>query len=275
MKKLISVLATVCLLAANVGSFAYAAPMAGTVTSSRNNVENLGSNTSENLPCFRPGDTLKFDVSGVTAEKELTLISYKYDIDSTSTALTNSNVQYINQYTLENSTQAIEYKIRENTDEGIYKILINGNDGTEANEVATFYYKVGDVKLGMVKFTDNDTEKNYYKLETNTDGSYDIAFIAKATINSEVSFADLGVTGLGIELKSGDKTVNTEYLTNIDSKIVKGNTETGNNNSIEANGDITFYYGVAVVDVPSTETFDITATAVEQTATTGTEGGAQ
>ena len=86
------------------------------VTGSRNSVTTMPSDNSASMPGFRPGDTISFNVTGLTADNELTLISYKMGSESN---CSDSTVQYINQYTLTGTTQSVSYTIR-NQASGIY-----------------------------------------------------------------------------------------------------------------------------------------------------------
>ena len=256
MKKLISVLLTVCAIAANTSALADTdSPSAGNLDNSRNSIQALSTTEEGSLPGFRPGDILKFDVSNVTSGKQLTLISYKYGDNM---ELGNNTVQYINQYTLDADSKTIEYKVRD-IQEGIYNIVINANDGSK---VATFYYKVGNPKLDIIKGTDS----TYFKSQQNSDGTYSIAFVASATLGSnEVSFGDTGIETLGITVKQGENSAKSAFSKNIDDVIKDYWT------NLETEGSLTFYYGLTVYNVPEREINNITAEAVE--AQVAIEGG--
>lgn len=257
MKKLISVLLTVCAIAANTSALAdTVSPSAGELDNSRNNIQILSTTEEGSLPGFRPGDTLKFNVSNVTSGKQLTLISYKYGDNM---ELGNNTVQYINQYTLDANSKTIEYKVRD-IQEGIYNIVINANDGSK---VATFYYKVGNPKVNIVTPGETST---YYKSQKNADGTYSIAFIGSATLGSnEVSFGDTGIETLGITVKHDKGSATSAFSKNIDD-VIKVYWD-----SLETEGSLTFYYGLTVYNVPEAEINNITAEAVETLV--ATEGG--
>lgn len=237
MKKLISVLLTVCAIAANTTVFA--ADVNSIITGSQNNKESLVADSTQTaeMPCFKSGDILKFDVSNLTPGNQLTLISYKASAED----LSNSTVQYINQYTLgdEEDTKPIEYKIRD-IEDGIYKIVLNGNDN---NAVATFYYKVGEATVAMVTATDGT--KYHLAQEFGPDGNttYSIAFIASAKLDSsELTFADTGVNKLGMKFTANGKTMASSELTSEQIEAAA--------NTVETDGTVTLYYGLTMYNIP-------------------------
>lgn len=236
MKKLISVLLTVCAIAANTNVLA--ADVTSTITGSQNGKNSLVADSTQTteMPCFKSGEVLKFDVSKLTPGNQLTLISYKASADD----LSNNTVQYINQYTLgdDEDTKPIEYKIRD-IEDGIYKIVLNGNDG---NAVATFYYKVGESTVAMVAATDGT--KYHLAQEFGPDGSktYSIAFIASAKLDSsELTFADTGVETLGMQFTANGKTITSSELSS--EKIEAAA------NTVETDGTVTLYYGLTMYNV--------------------------
>ncbi len=271
MRKLVSALIVICAMAVNVNTFA--APIVGDLDSSRNSKTELVSDSSDksSLPTFRVNDIIKFDVSGLQAGNQFTLISYKVNEED----LTDSSVQYINQYTLESATQPIEYKVRDISD-GIYQITLNANNG-EDDDIATFYYKVGTPKVDLI-CTDAANGKYYTKIQKNSDNTYSVAFVAKATIGTaDVTFSEAGVDSLGLEVKLSE---NAEPIVQkfddgkID-EIVKSFLET-NKDNVEIAGSYTIYYGLTVYNIPSQDAAEaiIAAPVIYDTTTQATtEGG--
>lgn len=281
MKKFISVLAAVCMLVASTSAFAATVGDLKTdngVQGVRNNVSALSENEDGTLPCFRPGDVLNFEISGLTSGKILTLISYKV---GDGIKLGNDTIQYIDQQVIDGESSAAEatdakytvkYKIRD-IDEGIYKIAMNANDSTA---VLNFYYKVGDPKIELVEGTkENSTDKtSYYKMNQNSDGSYSIAFIGKVSLgSSDVSLTDAGVNNVGFTFTGTDDNAGKSHVSALSAESLQ--TTEGASNKIEANGSITYYYGLTMYGVPSDNLNNLgfTVQAGENLKTTTAEGG--
>ena len=250
MRKLVSTLIAVCAMAVNVNTFA--APTPGNfLNSSRNEKTGLVNTTNAlaDLPTFRANDIIKFNVSGLKSGKQFTLISYKVDEED----LTNSSVQYINQYTLTGDNHTIEYRVRDISD-GIYQITLNANSG-ETDDVATFYYKVGTPKVEIIPAEEG---KYYTKLQDNKNGTLSVAFVAKATIGTvDVSFSEAGVASFGLDVNlgkdsSGNDVIRTEKFEGSINEIVTKFLET-NEANIEINGSYTIYYGLTVYNIPDEE----------------------
>lgn len=231
----------------------------------RNEISTLGTpsadgtsyNDKNSLPAFRAGDVLQFDVSDLTADKTLTLISYKYGYDSEhNLEHTNSTVQYINEYTIaaDSTTQTIEYKVRD-IDDGIYKIVINGNDG---KEVANFYYKVGTPKVSIVTGAEGT---DYYVKEgfEQYDGStlYSVAFVGKVTIGSgDVSFEDVALQSAGLAFNLKNKNTGAALYEDLtEDQLSKILPEVA-----EINGSLTIYFGVTMFKIPEGDLDQIKAT---------------
>lgn len=199
------------------------------------------------MPGFRPGDTINFTVKNITNSKELTVISYK--MGTTPSDLT---VQYINQYTI-SGNQPISYKIRDLAS-GIYCLkMTDSNDGN----VATFYYKVGDVSVDMIRYGSNAKGTPYVMESFDGGNYYSIGFIGKATIDSaDVGFGDIGANvgftfsdntgGTGQGPMHGE--VRTKSGSDLDDYF---NGLIGRNPSIELNGSFSVIYGVTVFNVPA------------------------
>ena len=269
MLKLISVLVAICAMTVSIN--VSAATSNGSIASdTRNDVNELGTSyDGGSLPTFRAGDTLQFDVSDLTADTTLTLISYKYDSERL-----NSTVQYINEYTIASSSvstqedgtesvpveisKTIDYKIRD-IDDGIYKIQINGND---KKGIAEFYYKVGTPKVSIVEGAEGT---NYYVSEAfeQADGSnlYSVAFVAKATIGGNVSFEEVGLESVGLEFNLKDKNSNDKLFKDLTPEQINAllpKLEELQNSEI--NGSVTLYFGVTMLRIPKEDMDQIKAT---------------
>ncbi len=227
-------------------SVSYAADSTGTLigeSKNKNGLQQLQSadTLKDKMPCFGLNDILEFDVSDLTTEKQLTLISYKVDDET----LGNENIQYINQHTLDAGTFKVKYTIRETTD-GIYRILVNGGDG---KKLVDFYYKVGIPTYGIEKAADApDNGTNYYRIIKDTENkTYSVGFLGKITMDgADVSFADVGIKDVGFALSEGDSVpknyFNKEPLTGLHA--------TFENLGIDIQGAVTFIYGMEVHNIP-------------------------
>lgn len=250
MAKFIPALIAIFALTANIS--AYAVTSEGTLTQpTRNEIQTLGESTDDglsykdkdSLPAFRAGDVLQFDISELTASKELILISHKYNAD-----LSDSTVQYLNQYTIDAASMTINYKIRD-IEDGIYKIVLNGNDGLN---IANFYYKVGNPTISIVKGNDDTTD---YYLSKEYDGTYSVAFVAKVTMDTaDVTLQDTGIETVGLEFNlkdaSGKKVYKDLSSTQI-SNLLYGD---------EIGGTVSFYYGLTMYKIPAEDLDKIIAT---------------
>lgn len=211
-------------------------------------------NNKSEMPAFRPGDTINFDVTGVTSGKELTVISYKYGAESD--GLVDGEVQYINQYTLASASQPISYKIREQAS-GVYKIVFNDT----VNTVATFYYKVGNATARMLNKGGQTAGTPYLSLQDDNN-TWSIGFLAKVNIDSaDISLADIGAhPGFTVTETGGQtKTYAFGLGTNQTSKTVAGLQDTGFNETAEVSGGYSFIYGLTIYHVTATDEADIAA----------------
>ena len=257
-------------LAASVLAFAttaMAAPtQSGSVTGTpgvRNSVTTFGNAANAaSMPCFRPGDTINFTLGNLT-DGELTLITYK---DGSAGSLSDSNVQYINQYTISGSTtQAVNYTIR-TQDSGVYVIKANDASGT----VATFYYKIGNAAMytvngngeGSGSFGAENASGSPYILHYDApSGTYSIGFIGKAVIDSgSVSLADIGAHP-GFAITHGGTTKNYGFGLGSNS----GNA-VSDLSSYEISGSYSYIYGITVKGITSGQQTGWTAQAVLDTA---------
>lgn len=242
MKKLIS--AVLVLASMAVSSTALAATSDGTLGSqSRNDVSSFQTvvTGTDSMPGFRSGDVISFDVTNLTSGNNLTVISYKC---GDSVALGNDTIQYVNQYQVDESSKTIEYTVRENTEEGIYKVTLNGNDGSE---VITFYYKVGNPSVSMM-VNDSTPYWNITEYENGGVKKFAVGFIAKAVIGSaDVSLADVGIKELGFNFTANGETV-TQKLTKTQFDAIKEATKYA-----ETEGGVSFVYGVTIYGMTSME----------------------
>ena len=240
MKKLISAILAATSIVCTTSSLA--ATSDGALTSaSRNAVsifETVETSTSS-MPGFRGGDTISFDVSGLTNDNHLTVVSYKLGEDA---ELSNANIQYVNQYKIDAVTKTIEYTVRDNTEEGIYKLSLSGND---ESEIVNFYYKVGNPTVSLVV----DDSTKYWNITEYPSGNttkYAVGFVAKAVLGSgDVTLADMGVSELGFTFTADGKTV-TQKLT-----PEQINAITDAQMYAETDGGVAFVYGVTIYGIPS------------------------
>lgn len=227
-----------------------------------------GSARSLNMPGFRPGDTISFDVTGVTNGNEMTLICYKYGAESD--GLDNSEVIYINQYTLTaSSLEDIRYKIPASAASGIYKVVINDS----SNPVANFYFKVGTATVGVLNGDGSgNTSTNRSADFIAGSGSpyiikkigdtYSVGFVGKVTIESgDIRLQDIGANP-GFAITQGSTTKKYGFGTNINGVNNTGKTVAGLDNLIEVGGSYSVIYGVTMYNVPDGSQNSITAQAV-------------
>lgn len=205
----------------------------------RNSVTEFGSEyNSASMPGFRPGDTLSFNLNALTVSNELTVISYKYN-----ETLSDSTVQYINQYTVDSASKIIPYTIRD-LDSGVYVLKFND----DAEEVATFYYKVGTATVELVQSQNSTVSAGtlgtaYRKQKIGN--TWSIGFIGKVTIDSnKVNLADIGATpGFTVDMGNGKST--KSYFGQSGNKTVADLDRT----ALEISGSYSFIYGVTVYNV--------------------------
>lgn len=247
MKKFAAVLCAVMSLCCAGNAFAAIEGNALT-DGSRNNVGTLSDkiDNTTNLPCFRPGDTLSFNISGLKENEQLTLISYKYD----ATSIDNETIQYIDQKTVKSTTDTVKYKIRD-VEQGIYSIKLK----TDSESLYTLYYKVGKPEVKLVKGKDGNTWAVKIDAEDNTSS---LGYVGLITIGSQdVSFADVGVTDVGFEFKadrrSGESKLVNDKDTTLD-EILESTAE-----KTETSGTISFYFAQTLNNVPKDVTVDVEA----------------
>ena len=257
MKKVISLFLAATVLCLTTSAMAN--PSTGsTVTGERNGVNTMPTSTSTAMPCFRPGDTINFTVSGLTSGEELTIISYKNGATPA-----DANVQYINQYTV-SGNQAVSYTIR-NQVSGIYKLVLTGTQ----NNSSTFYYKVGR-EPSLQAMTGNGENSGTFTGNSGTpyvlhydapSNTYSIGFIGKITFeNDSVNFSDIGAHP-GFSITHGGTT--KEYGFGLDINGVDNTDKTvANLDGLEIAGSYSFIYGVTVKGIPVGQQTGWTAQAV-------------
>ena len=251
MRKAISLFLVAAVLCLSTTAFATVATSG--VTGAKNGETSLNSTyngtggRTATMPGFRPGDTISFDVTGVTSGNEMTLICYKYGAESD--GLTSSEVSYINQYTLSDTSQEISYTIPAGS-AGIYKVVINDS----SSPVANFYYKVGAASAGLL----NSREGTQYLIKETGSGTYSVGFLGQVTItDSEVRLQDIGANpGFTIINSASGKTKTYAFGLGTNS----GNTVADFDN-FEVNGSYSYIYGLTIYNVPASDKDSFTATA--------------
>lgn len=263
MKKLFSAFLAVSMLCVSCNAFA--AGSISSVSGSRNGKDAVVSNYSSktSMPGFRTGDTITFNLSGLTTDEVVTLISAACDSSGAIADVSDDSVQYINQYDVSASSKTIEYRVR-NLDAGIYALLMNDGSGT----IAKFYYKVGDIDVKMVPA--DGTPYRVYAFDTNRNpvdpvvtpdkvATYSIGFIAQASVDSaDVAFSDLGATP-GFTITKGGNSYSEGFSgASLDAlEIFVANHEVA--------GSFTAVYGVTVYNIPDGQQTGWSATAVADT----------
>lgn len=246
MKKFAAVLCAVMSLCC--AGNAFAAIEGNTLTDgSRNNVGTLSNKIENaNLPCFRPGDTLSFDISGLKEDDQLTLISYKYDAED----INNKTIQYIDQKTVNSATDTVKYKIRD-VEQGIYSIKLK----TDSESLYTLYYKVGKPEVKLVNGKDATDWAVKIDAEDNTSS---LGYVGLITIGSQdVSFADVGVTDVGFKFTANEKSYESKLVSDKDTTldaILESTAE-----KTETSGTISFYFAQTLNNVPEDVTVGVEA----------------
>lgn len=221
-------------------------------TESRNTVKEFTDSVTGNMPSFRAGDVLKFNVSGLTNGRQLTIISYKVNGE-----IGNDTVQYIDQRTINASSNVVEYKIRDIND-GIYCVAIKDENDTAAYKL---YYKVGTPKFEVIKGSENTDY--YVKTEKTTDDGtvvYSVGYLAAAQFKTnELSLDDYGINGFGFRYSLDGVDVDVaptlEQLEALKAQINELKDKT------EGAGEFSFHYINTIKNVPENDVVNITAKA--------------
>jgi hypothetical protein len=178
------------------------------------------SDAQTKMLAVKNGDTIQIAVTGVSSDKDVTLLSYKLGSEPNA-----DTIQYVDQYAVTGNTLDISFKVR-NLDVGVYKLVVN--DGTSAN---TLFYKVG--YPGLVD--DKEATTNTYFVGFNvagTNGEADtvsVAYRAKMTGGSVKNFG-FDITG------AKNYTFTTEFAEGAD---------------VNVSGDYTF--DMTISGIPTTE----------------------
>lgn len=235
----------------------FAAATSTDATNSRNTTKIFTQNKNEAMPSFRAGDTLSFNVSNLATGTQLTVISYKV-----SGEIGNNTVQYIDQRTIDEAHDTVQYKIRD-IEDGIYCVSVkDGND----NEAYTLYYKVGTPKYAVVKGTDENTNAatDYYvKVEKTTDTGtvYSVGYLGKAHFKTDdLAFDDYGINGFGFKYSIvGYEDMYVAPTSAQAAELQKQISELMEKH--EGTGEFDFYYINTISNVPDTDVDSITAKA--------------
>lgn len=242
MKKLISSALAVAAIVCTTSSLA-ATSDGNLISESRNDVTVLQADetATSSMPGFRGGDIVSFNVGDLISGNHLTIISYKMGSE---TDLNNATIQYINQYEIDEETREVEYIVRDNADEGIYKLSLSGNDGSEA---INFYYKVGNPEVVMIP-GDGTSYKKIQEYQSGGKTKYAVGFVAKAVIGSnDVSFTDVGITELGFTFTANGKSITRKLTQEQFDAIAQAQKYT------ETDGGIAFVYGITIYGIDDME----------------------
>ena len=235
----------------------FAATTSTDAADSRNDTTIFTENKNGDMPSFRAGDTLSFDVSNLATGTQLTVISYKV-----SGEIGNDTVQYIDQRTIDEAQDTVQYKIRD-IEDGIYCVSVkDGND----DAAYTLYYKVGTPKYEVVKNTDEATnaDTNYYvKVEKTTDTGtvYSVGYLGKAHFKTdELAFDDYGINGFGFRYSiEGYEDMDVAPTSAQAAELQKQISELMEKH--EGTGEFDFYYINTISNVPGADLDSITAKA--------------
>jgi hypothetical protein len=236
MKKLISLLLAVSLLAASTCAFAESLVAGGQRNYGDANVNGVAtfnskylrdySNVPSHLSVYRPGDVLSFKREAATQFKAgdvLTFISSKIDAAD----YTSSTVMFIDQVTVETDNQEFRYKIREGLDNGLYKLEIKMG----SNNVKTFYYGVADPKVEIAYVDKDETVQYYYDAKDNK--TY---YFAAASLGTDkVTYNQIGVAEVGFDF--GNENVFTMPASVLDAAIA------------EQEASVNWFFSIGVMDV--------------------------
>lgn len=251
MKKIALVLCTV--MTFSCMNSVFAATTSTDAADSRNDTTIFTENKNGDMPSFRAGDTLSFDVSNLATGTQLTVISYKVNGE-----IGNNTVQYIDQRTIDEAQDTVKYKIRD-IEDGIYCVSVkDGND----NAAYTLYYKVGTPKYKVVN--GNDDVTNYYvKVSKETDDGtvYSVGYLGKAHFKTaELAFEDYGINGFGFKYSmDGYKDIDAAPTSAQTAELKKQLGEWIE--KYEGTGEFDFYYINTISNVPDTDVDSITAKA--------------
>ena len=245
MKKAISILLAITTLAfatsamADTGTANLTNGKSNGVQYNRNTNSFVASSTSTStMPCFRPGDTVKFDVTGAAVNDDITLITYELgQVNS----LSNSTLQYINQYKAEATTQNVSYVVRDLAS-GVYQLDIK----VGSNAVKSLYYKIGNVRAAMIPANGNT---DAFIIRDNGDNTWSVGFVGKVMVDNNITtLADIGAEP-GFAITIGGTTKKYNF----------GGTDGGDSIEDLAVADTTAYHSGDKLQLDATHTSALTA----------------
>ncbi len=201
MKKLMALLLAVSTMAMSTSAFAAFTvhPVGEGTGASRNYIANNehrdGSSSfvkeeanigTANLPTYRNGDVITFEVKGPEVVSDATLTFICSKIDKNGSDYTNANVQMIDQVQLvaSNNTASCTYKLRKNLVDGLYKLEMRIGD----SDTAIFSFLIGtpSVELLYVKPESERTKTNADVYHFENGNAY---CFGRATITGGASFS--------------------------------------------------------------------------------------
>ena len=241
MKKLISVLLAISLMAMSTVAFAELNENRSMVAEGQRNsgadgTEDRNSNYfrayagTTLAPIYRPGDTITFKSGTDVTFAEgnvVTFISSKLGEDE----LNSSTVMFIDQVTVtaEEKANGFSYKIREGLAEGQYKIDIKNGDAA----ADTFYYAIGDPKVEVAYIDEDETVQYLY--DEKDDKTY---YFASAQLGTgDVTYNQLGVAEYGFDF--GNDNVFTFDASVFDAAVAEQ----------ELTGSINWFFTIGLMDV--------------------------
>lgn len=176
MKRTISIMLAVAMLSFATSALADTTSTGTVENKTENKTFAVSPENTDSMPCFEPGDTVEFTVSGAKTGDDITLLSFKNGEE-----VADATVQYIDQYVATGSTQDVVYTIRD-LDEGVYNLKIKVED----NELYTVYYMVGaasEAKYGDVNGDGEVTPADVTFLARNLAGWKEYGTINKTNSN--------------------------------------------------------------------------------------------
>lgn len=234
MKKAISILVAAAALAFATSAMA---AVGGTTTTSRNSNSTFPTSAAS-MPSFRVGDTLTITATDLASGNELTVLSYKDGAEKS-----DSTIQYIEQYTLDNTTKSISFTIRDKAT-GLYHLQLNDGENP-----VDFYYTIGKVTAELVTQTNDASNSDaYYAKEY--DGTWSVGFVGKITVDGGVP-SDFAVNP-GFHMTEGAN----EQTYHLNSAPADGD--------YEVNGTSTYLYGFTMYKITSGHQGLIEADAVSE-----------
>ena len=236
MKKLISILLAVSVLAASTCASAVSLkaggqrnPGTGGTADNNSNFLRDYSDAPGQLAVYRPGDTLTFSEESsaqISKGDVITFISSK--LEATDAELNSATVMFIDQIVADSDNPLCSYKIRDGLAEGIYKIDIK----IGATEVDTFYYSIADPKIEIAYVDEEETIQAYYDEK---DGK--TYYFAAATLGTDkVTYNQIGVDSFGFQFD--EKNTFTVSAATFDAAIAEQ----------ELEGTINWFFSIGILN---------------------------